>query len=291
MELIMTITPQRRWRMPGATMRLRRSDGKTIQSTAALHSESGAARLAREPPPALLTRMSTCPNAPMAPSTRRRQPDSVVTSAAIASTVPPAARISSAVACSVLSVRPLRTTRAPSCASADADALPSPRLEPVTIATRFFSPRSIRPGYARARGLQVFPGDEHALHPAQQQRAGEADHGNHQQADVHLLHLEDLPAGPDQVAQAAPGADELGRDDHQQGDAHAELHAGEDERQGAREGDVAEHHQPTGVEVLAHVEVDPVDVAHTRHRVDQDQGDDGRGDDRVLALLTNAENH
>ena len=83
----MTIAPQRRSRMPGATMRLRRNDGQNIQSTIALHSESGEARRARLPPPALLTRMSTWPNARIAPSTRSAQPDSVVTSAAIGSVV------------------------------------------------------------------------------------------------------------------------------------------------------------------------------------------------------------
>src|SRR5438105_1983928 len=148
------------------------------------------------------------------------------------------------------------------------------------------SPGATNPEWVPSGELEVLPGDERALDPVQQNGAGETDHGDDHEADVHLLHLEDLPTGPDQVAQAALGADELGRDDHEQGNTHAKLYARHYQRQRARKRDVGEHHQPTGMEVLADVEVDPVNVAHTRDGVDQNEIDNGSGDDRVLALLT-----
>src|SRR5438105_5031536 len=139
----MMTTPERRSRMPGATSRVRRRDGHKVQSMASFQSESGAIRLSALPPPTLLTRMSTGPKACCAFSTSKAQPASVRTSPSTGSTTPPACRSSAVVSSSELSVRPLSTTCAPSAASAAAVALPSPRLEPVTIATRLRKPRSI----------------------------------------------------------------------------------------------------------------------------------------------------
>src|SRR5579864_4119201 len=129
--------------MPGATRRDKRSDGHSIQSIILDQSASGALSPLGEPPPALLTRMSIWPKACCARSTSSLQPASVLTSATTASTVLPAARSSAAVSSSVAWVRPFSTTRAPSAASALAAALPKPRLEPVTIATLPFNPRSM----------------------------------------------------------------------------------------------------------------------------------------------------
>src|ERR1051326_1376024 len=112
--------------------------------------------------------------------------------------------------------------------------------------------------------LCVLPGDEDFFDPAEEDGGSEAYQGDHHQADIHLFHLEDLPAGPDEITDATFGADELRGHDDQQCDAHAEFHTSQDERQGAREGSVGEHHQPTGMEVLADVQVDLFDVAHTR---------------------------
>src|SRR6266498_1277555 len=141
---MMTTTPHLRWRMPALTMRVSRNEGQNIQPSAPSQSWSDDSSRAGVPPPALFTRMSIWPNACSALLTSSLQPASVETSAATGSTVPPSARISRVASSRVSWVRPLSTTRAPSRASATADALPSPRLEPVMTATLSRKPRSMR---------------------------------------------------------------------------------------------------------------------------------------------------
>src|ERR1035437_9881319 len=105
--------------------------------------------------PALLTRMSSRPNALTASATSFAQSSARLTSACTAATLPPAARISSATLSSNSRPRAAITTLAPSAASRNQGALPMPCEPPVTIATLSFSSKSI--GFLRCSKLRSFP--------------------------------------------------------------------------------------------------------------------------------------
>ena len=103
------------------------------------HSASSVVTMS--PPPALptlLTRMSMRPNVSSAARTTRSAPSGVATSAVtvrIDAAGRPRATSAAAAALSASAPRAHSTTRQPSSASACADASPSPRLDPVTMAT------------------------------------------------------------------------------------------------------------------------------------------------------------
>ena len=104
-------------------------------------------------PALLLTRMSGSGAA----ANSAACPSGVATSAATAVTLAPVmALISSAVACTTAASRPLTMTWHPACASAVAQARPSPRLDAQTMAVRPAIPRSIAlPLVAIDRGRSI----------------------------------------------------------------------------------------------------------------------------------------
>ncbi len=129
------------WRRIGAaTARQQRNWLFKLRSTTASHSASGASSPEGPvPPPALLTRMSARPQALTTPSTIAVTWAPSVTSTRRLSTGAPSARISASAASRDRASTSHRTIRAPSRAQAVAIALPIPRAEPVTIATRSLS--------------------------------------------------------------------------------------------------------------------------------------------------------
>src|ERR1700722_794760 len=130
--------------MYGTTSRTNRTKFSVMTSNACRQSSS--VRSANRPcagPPELLTRTSTPPNRSAVAATTLLMSAALVRSAGTASTsAPVSSLISCAAACRSASVRAQIVTRAPSRASASADALPRPLLAAPTSATLPFSPRS-----------------------------------------------------------------------------------------------------------------------------------------------------
>jgi hypothetical protein len=138
------IRPQPLARMCGLTSRTKRTKlSVTVSSAASQSSSLRSSKLPIVGPPELSTSTSTPPKrstvaatTPAIPSAVRRSAGAVRTSACVSR------RISSAAASRSAAVRAHSVTRAPSRASASADALPSPLLDAATIATFPPSPRS-----------------------------------------------------------------------------------------------------------------------------------------------------
>ena len=136
--------PHRFSRMCGTTARTKRT--KFSVTTSNPCRQSSSVRSANRPsagPPELLTRTSTPPNRSTVAVTTLSMPAAVVRSAGTASTSLPVCPLMSAAAASRSAfVLAQIVTRAPSRASARADALPRPRLDAPTTATLPASPRS-----------------------------------------------------------------------------------------------------------------------------------------------------
>src|SRR6266446_7869591 len=116
----------------------------------------------------------------------------------------------------------------------------------------------------------MLPGHHKSLKVVEQDRAGKADNRDHEQANVHFFHLEHLPTCPDQVTDTALGSHLLRGDDDQQCHTHTKLDAGYHHWQRSRQRNVAEHHPFASMKVLAHIEVNLIDIAHASYGVDQD---------------------
>ena len=114
------------------------------------------------------------------------------------------------------------------------------------------------------------------------------DHDDHE-AGEHVFRQQGLPGKPDEVAQAVIGGHEFGRDDDDQGGAEAQPEAREDDGEGRRDDDVAEHLPVVRPVVPARLDEDGFDVPHAHRGVDQDQEERGNGDDHDLAHLADAE--
>ncbi len=136
--------PQRWRRMWGTTSRTKRTKFSVTTSNARRQSSSvKSANLPLAGPPELLTSTSTPPNRSAVAATTLWMPAALVRSAGTASTSAPVSRLISAAAASrSASVRAQTVTRAPSRASASAEALPRPLLDAATSATLPDSPRS-----------------------------------------------------------------------------------------------------------------------------------------------------
>src|SRR6478752_1123123 len=124
-----------------AAVRARRTAPRKTDSNADCHWSSVLS--ARKPgagPPTLIRMPSSLPKRSFAASTSRR----AASGSALSAPSPTASAPSSAAASTAsFSSRPEMTTFAPSAARARAVALPSPRVAPVTMYTRSFSPRSM----------------------------------------------------------------------------------------------------------------------------------------------------
>ena len=139
-EVMATTRPHPRSHMAGTTARHMATVDSRFSSSAGAYASSGVvANVPGGGPPALGTRMSTCPSASAAASTKPVAPSVVDTSATIGtarSTPPAAASMRSR-------SRPQMATRAPSAASARAAASPRPDDAPATAAVRPAMPRSM----------------------------------------------------------------------------------------------------------------------------------------------------
>ena len=132
------IRPQRRCFMPGKTRRTARIAANSFNSRSSTHSASViSSKGMRREVPALLTRISTGPNAFSAVAMRRSMSSALPTSATQAQTLPsPADSTSSRVCSNTSSRRAVIQTWAPAAAKLSAMARPRPRLLPVIRATR-----------------------------------------------------------------------------------------------------------------------------------------------------------
>ena len=142
-EVMLTIRPNRRSTMPSMTDRIN-SSGVTMfwvtPSTTAVASTSRNPR--RGGPALLLTRTSGSGQADKSAARPSGDPTSAATGVTFTEK---REAMSSAVAASVASSRPLITTSQPASASASAQPRPRPRLDAHTIALRPPSPRSMGP--------------------------------------------------------------------------------------------------------------------------------------------------
>src|SRR5262249_46666236 len=95
---------------------------------------------------------------------------------------------------------------------------------PWTTATSARSPSGSAPELpADAAASLRLPRNDDALELVERERDQEADQGDHEQADIHLLDRERAPGAPDQVAEPALGAHHLGDRDQDEPDADPEL--------------------------------------------------------------------
>ena len=158
--------------MPGSS-RLANSTGVVVSSWSPFSISWGEVVVGSPAggPPALSTRMSTCPNRPSAASATVLAASADEASAASASTRRPvsAARLA-ATSWTRVSSRAQISTSQPSCARRRAAASPRPELPPPTTATRPSSPRSIPQAYRAAMG-RVRPATVHTS-GAQNVRSG-----------------------------------------------------------------------------------------------------------------------
>ena len=137
------MTPPPRFCMIGMLRRQNRMAAISLSSMSVCHVRSSTSmNAAADEVPALFSRISTPPKRSAVAFTTASTSSARVTSAGIASTSPPACRISPAVRSSTSLRRAQMLTRAPSRASFIAAARPSPALPPVTIATLPVSSRS-----------------------------------------------------------------------------------------------------------------------------------------------------
>src|SRR5262249_49181256 len=136
----------------------------------------------------------------------------------------------------------------------------------------------------------VLPWDQDALEDLDNELEDDAQQRAHHQTDVHRRDGKRLPRVPDEIAQPAFGADELGGDAHEQSDGQRELEAGQDAGHRAGDGDGAEKLPAIGAEVLADVEIDLIDGDHAGHGVDEHQKNDADGHADVFGFFAEAEN-
>jgi len=141
-EVMWTMRPHRRSRMPGRASRQRRTTFMRVDWTPHSHWTSVRSRkVAAGGPPVLVTRMSTWPKASRVALNQSSMSAGFVTSQGKARTEPPRAALA---ASRVSRSRPQMDTRQPSAARAAAAARPRPLLPAATMATLPLIPRSMK---------------------------------------------------------------------------------------------------------------------------------------------------
>ena len=138
-EVMFTMRPKRRSRIPGTTIAIRPTAEWKFVSNASCHCSGVLAVKAVGGGPAqLVTRMSGASQA----ATSSARPRAVDTSATTARTSTPVARSADAASSQSAGVRELMTRLTPSRASDSAQARPRPFVDPATMAHRPAIPRS-----------------------------------------------------------------------------------------------------------------------------------------------------
>src|SRR5262245_60734599 len=133
------------------------------------------------------------------------------------------------------------------------------------------------------------PRNGFALDFLEQHRGDQPEDADGHDSHEHDVDLQQLPRVPDQVADAALGSDELGRDQHDERDRKRDAQSCEDRRQRSEEHDAGEHHGLARAVILRHVPVDRLDVGGADIGVDDDGEEDGNSDEGDLRGVAKAE--
>src|SRR5499427_1502859 len=149
-----------------------------------------------------------------------------------------------------------------------------------------FASRTV-PSYSS--DLFRLPRNGFALDFLEQHRGDQPEDADGHDSHEHDVDLKQLPGVPDQVADAALGGDELGRDQHDERDRERDAKPREDRRQRAKEHDAGEHHRLARAVILRHVPVNRLDVGGPDVGVDDDGEEHRDGDERDLRGVAEAE--
>src|SRR5947208_3017823 len=144
------------------------------------------------------------------------------------------------------------------------------------------APRRHPPGSSRGRTLPPEPATAEA---DDESVARVAEEPQHNRGAEHLVHEEEVPPVVDEVAEPLFGADELGDDDDEERERHAETDPGQDLRQRRRQHDAEEERRAPGAQAGGGAEQQRVHLPDRVDRREEHRKERRVGDERDLRRL------
>src|SRR5574343_1128039 len=125
------------------------------------------------------------------------------------------------------------------------------------------------------------PAQQMVVEAADRRVDGQAEQADGDHAGDDLVRPHELAGFEDAESEAVIDRDHLGDDDHDEGGADADAHAGQDVRRGGGQDDAGEHRPLPDPEVARGADVDAVDLADAGDGVHQHREEGADGDPPV----------